>query len=115
MSVLDQMRRRGTLPFATKTIANPVGMPPEVEGASGRYDQTNPAMNLRAYTPSPAVSGQQPLPQPALQIHPAWEYPPKGSQLFSYPNRGLGVITGTLAAGVGASLLLASLTYASPN
>jgi len=113
MSVLDRLPRRH--PFAPKTIENPTGMPPDVEGASGRYAQVNPALNYDAYTPAPGVSAPLQQPTPNLQIHPAWEYPPKGSQNFSAPNRSLGVITGTLAAGAGSTLVLASLAYSSPS
>jgi hypothetical protein len=107
------MARRGH--FAPKTIENPVGMPEHVQGASGRYDQVNPAINYPAYTPAPGVSSPVIQPTPSLQVFPAWERPPKGSQLFNAPNRKLGAMTGTLAAGAGSTLALASLSYASPN
>lgn len=112
MSVLDRLPRKA--PFGHKTIDNPVGMPEHVHAASGRYDQVNPALNYDAYTPSPGVSSPLIQPTPSIQIFPAWERPPKGAQNFAAPNRTLGAITGTLAAGAGSQLALASLVYGSP-
>jgi hypothetical protein len=112
MSVLDRLPKGY---FAPKTIDNPVGMPEHVHAASGRYDQVNPALNYDAYTPAPGVSSPIVQPAPSIQIFPAWERPPKGSQLFSAPNRSLGAMTGTLAAGAGSQLALASLVYGSPS
>lgn len=108
------MIRRGVSTTTPRTIANPVGFPEGSEDPT-RYLQVNPAMNLPAYTDAPGITSEMPETVPALQIHPAWEYPPKGSQLFSAPNRQLGALTGTLPAGVGSQLLLPSLIYASPS
>lgn len=69
----------------------------EIEGA---------LVNPRPYG---APAGQQAQPVPAVQVFPVWLYPPQGARQFNTSG------SGTLAAGAGQTLTIASVSYTAPQ
>lgn len=102
-----------------RTIANPSGFPGGSPGGGQndhRYWSENQPPRPDWYTADPSQQpGGAPQPQPSLQIHPPWEFPPSGSQIFQPATDTTSAGVAQLAAGVGATITIPGLSYLTPN
>lgn len=106
------LRNNGVAP---KTIANPAAFPGGDPGHQRYFDEEQPP-RPEWMTPDVAMQpGGPPQPQPSLQIHPPWEFPPQGAQLFN-PFQDTGSLgLPQLPAGAGSSITIPALNYLTPN
>jgi hypothetical protein len=117
-----QLARAGIL-GAARTIANPQGFPgggpgggADSPGDQRYFNETQPPQPQWMTEDPGQAPGGPPQPTPSLQIHPPWEYPPQGAQLF-------GVLADTvnapgaveLPAGAGSQITIPGVSYLTPN
>lgn len=101
-------------PVVTRTIDNPSGFP----SAAGhdRYWNENQPPQPDNFTPDPSMQpGGPPQPQPSLQVHPPWEFPPSGAQLFQPAADTTSAGVAQLPAGAGNQITIPGLSYTTPS
>jgi hypothetical protein len=101
--------------WTPRVLGNQSGMPAGARN-DAQYDSIRTIPNPSRFQPASNLSGQPAAPPvPALQIHPPWEYPPTGSNLFNVNADTNSAGVAELAAGVGAQVIVPGLNYQTPN